>query len=132
MELVASVVARPEPKFKVLKENRELLIRDRVKIQTTRVSDVETEVVVTVVDVRAEDAAAYKIEAANKCGSAVSEARFVVKGEPVFVRVPAAQTLPERKNVKFDCEVIGLPLPAVEWYFKDKVIAGCVSVLLYP
>ncbi len=121
VEFIGVLVARPDAKLKFIKDNRELLIKDRFKVTTTKLNENETEIILAVSDLQANDAGVYKIEGTNKSGSGLTEAHLVVKGEPVFTRVPVDVTVAEKKSVKFDCEVIGLPQPTVEWY-KDGVL----------
>ena len=119
--LVAQTTARPAPKFKFIKDNRELLIKDRFKSESMSISENVTEIKLIIEGVQASDAGVYKIEASNKCANATTHTEVVVKGEPVFVRKPADMSVPEKRHVKFDCEVIGLPQPTLEW-FKDGVL----------
>ena len=121
IEFIAILVARPEAKLKFIKDNRELLIKDRFKVTSTKLSENETEVILAISGLQASDAGLYKIEAANKCGTSSTESTLIVRGEPVFTRTPQEITIAEKKNVKFDCEVIGLPQPTLEWY-KDGVL----------
>lgn len=120
-ELIAVLKCRPDAKLKFVKENRELLIKDRLKVTTNKLSENETEIILTISDLQASDAALYKIEATNKVGSATTQCQLIVKGGPVFTRIPKEVSVAEKKNVKFDCECIGLPQPVIEWY-KDGVL----------
>lgn len=42
------------------------------------------------------------------------------KGEPAFVRKPNDTNIMEKKPARLECEVIGIPIPVVDW-FKDGV-----------
>lgn len=66
-------------------------------------------------DVQANDAGKYKIEATNKCGTESTLTDFVVKGEPAFSRKPGDINIFEKKQVRIECEVVGIPIPNVEW-----------------
>jgi hypothetical protein len=41
--------------------------------------------------------------------------KFYLKGEPAFVRKPSDASFVEKKTAKVECEVIGIPIPSVEW-----------------
>ena len=70
-------------------------------------------------NVEALDAGVYKVVATNKCGSATSnESALIVTGGACIIRKPNAQVfVAEKKIVKVDFEVAGIPLPEVQWYF---------------
>lgn len=65
----------------------------------------------------------YKIIATNKCGSATSnEATLNVTGAACIIRKPNAEVyVSEKKSIKIDFEVAGIPLPEVKWLFKIKI-----------
>ena len=67
--------------------------------------------------VEASDAGLYKIIASNKCGSATSnECSLEVTGGACIIRKPSDQVfVVEKKTVKIDFEVAGIPLPDVQW-----------------
>ncbi len=79
-EIVTQITARPAPKFKFIKDNRELLIKDRFKVDYNTISENVTELKLTINDIVATDAGIYKIEASNKCANTIAQTEFVVKG----------------------------------------------------
>ncbi len=138
-ELVVQAVAKPAPKIKILKDNKELMIKDRFKIETHDVDEITKTYKFLIEDVQQNDAGKYKIELSNKCGSESSQTTFDVQGSnhfnnskevlsddfecslkilgvPVFVRAPVDLNIYEKKPAKIECEVIGIPVPVVEWY----------------
>ena len=68
-------------------------------------------------NVEASDAGLYKIVASNKCGSATSnECALVITGGACIIRKPNDQVfVVEKKTIKIDFEVAGIPLPDVQW-----------------
>ena len=121
--LNVTVTAKPAPKLKWIKDNKELLIKDRLKVETIDVENNENTKVYKLIidDVQPGDMGKYKIELSNKCGTESSQTDFVVKGEPAFTRKPVDLNVLEKKPAKIECEVIGIPVPTVEWY-KDGVL----------
>lgn len=125
-ELVVHILAKPAPKLKWIKDNKELPIKDRFKIETTNVeadaSNPDLKEYKLIIDnVQAADQGVYKLEASNKCGTEFTQTELVVKGEPSFVRKPTDISVVEKKLARIECEVIGIPIPTVEWY-KDGVL----------
>ena len=111
------ILAKPAPKLKWFKDNKELAIKDRFKVETNSIGDNENlkEYKLLISGVVAGDAGVYKIEASNKCGTEFSQTQFEVKGAPVFVRKPVDINILEKKPTRIECEVAGIPIPTVEW-----------------
>ena len=120
-EFVVQVRAKPAPKLKCLKDNKELVIKDNFKIEATTMQDYTTQYKLLVDNVLEKDKGAYKLEVSNKCGTESSQTDFQVKGSPVFVRLPLDINVLEKKSAKLECEVLGIPIPNVEWY-KDGIL----------
>ena len=65
----------------------------------------------------ASDIGTYKIVATNKCGTANIQSNLNVLGAPVITKKPKDEILtPEKKSIKIEFEVNGLPIPDVQWY----------------
>ena len=124
-ELLVHILAKPAPKLKWLKDNRELPIKDRFRIETLSVDSSNNsnlkEYKLVIDNVQANDQGVYKLEASNKCATEFNSTEFVVKGEPTFVRKPTDVSVVEKKLAKIECEVVGIPQPTVEW-FKDGML----------
>lgn len=113
-EFEFNVFGIPAPKFKWLKDNKELPIKDRLKF-TSDYKDEVYECKLILSGVQAVDAGVYKVEASNKCSTTYAQFTVRVQGGPVLVRKPTDLSVVEKKPFKVDCEVSGLPLPSVEW-----------------
>jgi hypothetical protein len=125
-ELIVHILAKPAPtKIKWSKDNREMLIKDRVRVETVSVEGSTNpnlkEYRLLIDNLQGNDQGIYKIEATNKCGTGMSQTDYVVKGGPAFVRKLSDTSVVEKKMAVIQCEVTGLPIPAVEWY-KDGVL----------
>ena len=81
-DLVAQIAAKPLAKLKWLKDNKELLVKDGLKFESSPVPGTQNtlEYKLNFANVQAADAGVYKLEAANKCGSAISQTHCVVSG----------------------------------------------------
>jgi hypothetical protein len=113
-EFLFNISGIPAPKFKWIKDNKELPLKDRVKFTCDYKDDIyECKLILT--GVQASDAGVYKVEASNKCSTINTQFTVGVQGGPIFVRKPADLNVVEKKPFKVDCEVTGLPLPTVEW-----------------
>ena len=118
-EFLFHISGIPAPKFKWIKDNKELPLKDRVKFTFDFKDDIyECKLIIT--SVQASDAGVYKIEASNKCSATDTKFTVGVQGGPVLVRKPVDLNVVEKKPFKVDCEVAGLPLPTVEWYVEIK------------
>lgn len=117
-ELVVHVIAKPSPKTKWLKDNKELIIKDRYKVESKQIGDDENfrEYKLIIDNVQPNDNGKYKIEVSNKCASESNQTDMIVRGEPAFVRKPSNASFVEKKAGRLECEVIGIPIPTVEWY----------------
>ena len=102
-EFVFNLSGTPAPKFKWLKDNKELPLKDRIKFIS-----------------ESKDAGVYKVEASNKCSTINCQFTVGVQGEPVFIRKPVDLNIIEKKPFKVDCEVTGIPMPTVEWYKNEN------------
>ena len=75
----AKVSGIPLPKIKWVKDNKELLIKDRIKVESKTEGDIiESRLVIQ--GTQANDAGAYKVEASNKCSLIVQQIDVTVKG----------------------------------------------------
>lgn len=122
-ELTVQVLAKPAPKLKWIKDNKELIIKDKLKLETKSIESNPNlkEYKLLIDNILANDSGKYKCEASNKCGTESVETFFEVRGEPVFVRQPMDLKIVEKKAAKLECEVNGIPVPSVEWY-KDGTL----------
>lgn len=108
--------SKPVSTFKLFKDNREIKLADRFLIEKTDKSEFSYALNVKLVE--AADAGSYKIVATNKCGSTNStEAALSVTGSACIIRKPNAHVfIAEKKPIKIEFEVAGVPLPEVEWF----------------
>lgn len=81
-ELIVVVAAKPAPKIKWLKDNKELMIKDRIKVETKQMEDNENvkEYKLILENVQPNDSGKYKIEVSNKCSTECNQTELVVKG----------------------------------------------------
>lgn len=81
-ELVVQVLAKPAPKIKWLKDNKELMIKDRFKVETKSIDDNENlkEYKLIIENVQPSDGGKYKLEASNKCSTEGIQTDLIVKG----------------------------------------------------
>jgi hypothetical protein len=106
--------ARPTADFKLYKDNKEIKLNDSINITRTEVS--EFSYIIKFKKSDANDIGTYKLDAKNKCGTASCSSTLNVSGGPVIVRKPNSELqVAEKKSLKAEFEVNGLPLPEVEW-----------------
>lgn len=129
-ELVVKVLAKPAPKIKWFKDNKELIIKDKLKIETKSLELNLTEYKLIIDNILAIDSGKYRCEANNKCANETSETSFEVRGEPVFVRQPMDVKIVEKKPTKLECEVNGIPIPSVEWYKDGNLMQKTDNILI--
>lgn len=81
-ELTVHVLAKPAAKLRWLKDNKELMIKDRLKVETKNIDNNEykKEHKLIIENVQANDSGKYKLEASNKCSTEFSQTEFEVKG----------------------------------------------------
>lgn len=110
------VKSKPISTFKILKDNKDLRATDRITVEKLEGS--EYGYTLNVKNVDASDSGTYKIIATNKCGSATSnEGTLVVTGSACIVKKPNAHVfVVEKKSVKVEFEVAGVPMPTIEWF----------------
>jgi len=66
--------------LKWFKDNKELIIKDRFKIETTDVDEITKQYKLIIQDVQAGDGGKYKLEASNKCSTELSCTDVIIKG----------------------------------------------------
>lgn len=81
-ELVVQVLAKPSTKIKWFKDNKELLIKDRFKVESRQIGDNENlfEFKMIIENVQPNDTGKYKIEVSNKCATETNQTDLIVKG----------------------------------------------------
>jgi len=81
-ELTVRILAKPAPKLRWLKDNKELVIKDRLKVETSNIENNEDlkEYKLIISGVQAIDAGAYKLEASNNVGTDVTQTKYEVIG----------------------------------------------------
>jgi hypothetical protein len=86
-ELIVQVLAKPTPKIKWLKDNKELLIKDRFKVETKQIGENENlkEYKLMIENTQPNDDGKYKIEVSNKCSTEFNQTDLIVKG--IFIRI---------------------------------------------
>jgi hemicentin len=132
-EFVVNILSKPPPKLKWMKDNKELLIKDRLKVEMNNVeanADDENlkEYKLVIDNVIPADAGVYKLEATNKCGSTTTQTNYVVKGAPIFERRPSDVVIFEKKPARIECELSGLPAPDVEWFKDGNLVENSDSI----
>lgn len=101
--------------MKLFKDNKEIKFTDRVAIK--KADNSETKFAISFTNIEASDNGVYKLVASNKHGSVTSQADLVVTGSPFFVRKPnSTLSVPEKKPLKAEFEIGGIPVPEVSWY----------------
>ena len=87
-ELIVQVLAKPITKIKWLKDNKDLLIKDRFKVESRPIGDNENlyEYKMIIENVQPNDTGKYKIEASNKCATVSNETDLIVKGN-IFTHI---------------------------------------------
>ena len=121
-ELIVKILAKPVPKIKWFKDNKELIIKDKLKLETKSIESNISEYKLIIDNILAIDSGKYRCEATNKCATETCETLFEVRGEPVFVRQPMDVKIVEKKATKLECEVNGIPVPTVEWYKNGNLV----------
>ena len=129
-ELLVQINARPAAKLKILKDNKEIKASDHFKFESANLNENLIEFRLIIDNIQATDAGTYKIEATNKCLTQSSQTQFIVKGEPAFNRKPTDVTVPEKKQARFDCEVVGVPIPTVEWYKDGELLEKSDNIVM--
>lgn len=129
-ELYVKLVGKPFPKIKWLKDNKELIIKDRYKVEMIPIENNDNirECKLFIQSIQPNDNGKYTLEASNKYGTQTTQTDLIVKGEPIFVRKPADTSVMEKKSIRLECEVVGIPIPSVEWYKDDKLIENLDGV----
>jgi len=115
-----SLDANPEVKLKVFRNDKELNLQRESRIVLTSVSEMKegrrvTDYKLAFDKTTGEDLGLYRIEAANKAGSAVTQADLIVKGGPCFIRKPSDGSFLIGKPVKVEFEISGIPDPDIVW-----------------
>lgn len=106
--------SRPNAELKISKDNKEFKLNDRINI----VNNGENNYSIVFKKVEAADIGTYKLVATNKCGTNSTQSTLSVSGGPTIIRKPNAEVVvAEKKAIKLEFEVGGIPLPDVEWYF---------------
>lgn len=116
--------SKPLSVFKIFKDNKELKTSDKITVE--KLDSSETSYSLTFKNVEASDVGTYKLVATNKCGTATSdEASLSVTGAACIVKKPNPQVyVAEKKGVKIDFEVAGIPLPEVQWFKNGQPLAA--------
>lgn len=120
-ELPFEVDCNPEPKIKVIKNDKEVRFDKRLQL----IKELEErnfrkiyKYKLVFASAVADDTGLYKVEVVNKVGDAKSQAQLTVKGSACFIRKPADVSVVLNKPVKVECEISGIPTPDCVW-FKD-------------
>ena len=110
------VDANPEPKLKLLKNDKELNLSRETRIKLNKDLEVKEDrklhkFTLVFTSIVADDLGSYKIEASNKAGDAKCQAQLTVKGSACFVRKPVDTSVPINKPIKVEFEIAGIPTP---------------------
>lgn len=112
--------ANPEPKLKVIRNDKEINVSRESHMKLTSVSEMKETRRITKYRLEfeqtiGEDLGFYKIEASNKAGSALTSAQLTVKGGPCFIRKPQDASFLVGKPLKNEFEISGIPDPEMVW-----------------
>ena len=77
--ITVRVTGNPFPKVKIMKDNKEISIKDRFKLQSNAIDDA-MEYILSIDNTQANDSGIYKFEATNKCGSVFTTVSLAVIG----------------------------------------------------
>lgn len=106
--------ARPEAELKLYKDNKEVKLSERLTISKEENSKSAYNIFFKKIE--AADIGQYKILATNKSGSGNSQASLSVSGAPVVIRKPNPEvSVAEKKAIKVEFEINGLPIPEIQW-----------------
>jgi hemicentin len=120
-EWLFEVDSNPEPKLKLFKNDKEIVLGKDARIKLTKECETTPEMrkiykcKLVFANALGEDLGTYRLEAANKAGEAKSQAQITVKGAPCFIKKPVDTSVVIGKPFKFECEVIGIPTPELVW-----------------
>jgi hypothetical protein len=107
--------SHPKPEFKLFKENKEIKAGDRFSIE--KYENNLYSYSIHFKKIESSDIGNYKLVASNKCGSSNAQASLAVSGAPVINRKTNSEiTAAEKKSIKFEFDVTGLPQPEIEWF----------------
>ncbi len=79
-ELLVEITSKPVSKIKLIKDNKELIIKDRFKIETIDINENTKQYKLIIQDVQQNDQGHYKVEASNKCGVESTSTDLIIKG----------------------------------------------------
>lgn len=119
--------SNPEPKLKIIKNDKELGLKDkRVSLEKeteTRSDRKVHKYKIKFNNIVADDLGLYKIDAVNKGGEASIKANLTVKGSPCFIRKPVDTSVVLNKPIKIECEISGIPNPDIIWLKNGEPLA---------
>lgn len=78
-EFLFQIFARPAPKIKFYKDNKELMLKDRIQLFTETKGDVYNYKLL-ISSAQASDSGSYKVEASNKCATLSDQFQLTVIG----------------------------------------------------
>ena len=116
--------SKPPSVFKIFKDNKEVKVTDRIGVE--KLENSENNYALSFKNVESTDGGLYKLVATNKCGSATSsEATLNVTGGACIIRKPNPQVfVAEKKAIKVEFEVAGIPLPEVQWFKNGQIFTN--------
>lgn len=104
----------PLAETKIYKDNKEIKQNDHISIEKS--PDSENKYLIKIKNVESTDAGVYKLVASNKHGSSNCQSDLSVSGAPFFIRKPnSVLSVPEKKLIKAEFEVGGIPAPEISW-----------------
>ncbi len=117
------VSARPKCELKLFKDNKEVKLSDRITI--VKDETVPNRFFLVIKKVDGNDIGAYKVVATNKCGTVSSQNNMNVSGAPSIIRKSSVELIvSEKKPIKAEFEVNGVPAPEVQWFKNDQPMSA--------
>lgn len=142
IELECSLVGKPNPVVTWLYNNKELPVDSRYQVS----HDGQGNHKLCIVEVKPNDGGLYTVKATNPSGDVKSFSHVIVKAVnlsdnfeakpvsandenlryicPTFKELFSDQFVTEGAATKFECIVIGKPVPKIKWLFNDQPVQG--------
>ncbi|XP_014601997.1 PREDICTED: uncharacterized protein LOC106785786 isoform X2 [Polistes canadensis] len=133
-----AVIGEPKPEVKWYFDNNEIITDNRILIKEKEDGTITLKILSTI----PEDKGNYVVKATNISGEAKAFARLVVRSltdfrkkeefvkmeekliAPSFKEKFINRIVPEGVSTKFECIVIGKPVPKIQWLFNDRPVHG--------
>lgn len=140
VELDCVVMGEPKPTIKWFLSNNEIIANDRIQFEHNA-DNGKTKLILRNVSV--DDKGVYTVQATNSLGDAKCFSHVIVKSINASENIPDKQVESDESHhflefkerfsdksahlgdlVKFECIVVGKPMPKIRWLFNDKPVQG--------